>query len=133
MKKFFVLTLITFAFALAKLALPPKAVAVDKDVGLCYVTPMNQATVDMAFIADNNMITMPDYRSSLVLGVEKPDYIVITNSPIDDQYMYDKRDYCTTANQKATSQKSNYKSTDLGGLLTEYVSPRDGEQSRHIT
>lgn len=39
MKKFFVLTLITFAFLLAQLALPPNAVTVDNDVGITYVMP----------------------------------------------------------------------------------------------
>ena len=131
MKKFFVLTLITFAFLLAQLALPLKTVTVDDDVGICYVAPMDQVTVDMVYVADYTISTYLDYQSSIVSGVEKSDYLIILNSTVDAQYMYDALDYGTPANQKATSQKDNHKSTDLGGLLTNYVSPRDGVTANH--
>jgi hypothetical protein len=130
MKKFFAFGLLLLLFAVAMSVAPTKAVPLDKDVGICYIAPMDQATDVVMYVADNSIISLPDPRSALLSGVEKSDYTITLNSQIDVQYVsLDLRQ--TTPAKMTNLQGSNSINRDLGGLLTEYVSPRDGAKSRH--
>lgn len=133
MKKIFALTLITFAFALAQLVLPPKSVAVDNDVGICYVAPMDQRVTDMSYIANNSIPVYPDSRSSVFLGVEKSSYIIVSFSPTDAQCMSLIRlEQSTIANSTYGQTRHNDKNRDLGGLATGEVYPRGRAMPKHI-
>jgi len=129
MKKMLILALIALFYIGASVLIQPQNVVVDDDVGICYVLPTDQTSDMVMYVAENNTPSMPDYRS-LYSGVEKPDYTITLNSRFDVQYMYNKRDYSTPA-KMTNPQGSNSMNTDLRGLLTEYVSPRDGAKSRH--
>ena len=130
MKKFFVLTLITFAFVLTQLALPLKAVTVDNDVGICYVAPMDQVTVDMVYVADYTISTYPDYRSS-VLAVEKADYMITLNSTIGYRDLYVNDIYNgTPANQMTTKLSKANRAWGLRLDIGEQFS-RVGVTARH--
>jgi len=85
MKKLFALGLMLLIFALAQSWVPTKSVPIDDDVGICFVDNMDQATVDMVFVADNQVICHPDY-GNLFSDVEKSDYSISLFSPIDVQY-----------------------------------------------
>jgi len=88
MKKILAFGLIALLFALVSSVAPTQSVPVDKDVGICYVAPMDQTADVMVYVADNSIISLPDSRDLVLLGVEKPDYIVTTNSQIEIQCLY---------------------------------------------
>jgi len=87
MKKLFAFGLMLLVFALAQSWVPTKSVPIDDDVGVCFIDNMDQATVDMVFIADNQFICHPDYES-LLSDVEKSDYSIYSFSQTEIQYSY---------------------------------------------
>ena len=133
MKKFIAFGLMLLIFALAQSWVPTKSVLIDDDVGIYYVAPMDQATVDMVCVADYTISAYPDYRSS-VLAVEKADYIVTLNSQIDVLCVYDTH-YSTPANQITTKNNQNSNNMinrgfrlDIGETLSQA-----GATARHTT
>ena len=89
MKKFFVLTLMTFAFLLAQLALPPEVVAVDNDIGYSLTIDQN-ATVIPVFTIQSPVISgevnyLLDREVSVPL--KYPSQETITNNNIEQFLM----------------------------------------------
>ena len=85
---------------------PPQTVPADKDVGICYVAPMDQTADVVMYVADYSIISLPDSRSTVLSGVEKPDYTITLNSKIDVQY--ESLDLRQSTPAKMTGQKCSY-------------------------
>lgn len=79
MKKMLILALIALFYIGASVLTQPQNVVVDDDVGICYALPTDQASDMVMYVADNSILSMPDYRS-LYSGVEKPEIIVYNDS-----------------------------------------------------
>lgn len=129
MKKFFAFGLIALLFAVVQFVVPPQTVPADKDVGICYIAPMDQTADVVMYVADNSIISLPDSRSTILSGVEKPDYTITLNSKIDVQY--ESLDLRQSTPAKMTTEKCSYNRSwglrlDIGEQLS-----RDGAKSRH--
>jgi hypothetical protein len=132
MTKLFALALTFLLFAAVGAMVSMEKAPVDKDVGICYLAPIDQASDVVMYIADNNTPSMPDSRS-ISPGVEKPDYYVSLSSTKLLARCTDLSFRQSTTAKLMTTQKSNHNQTrDLGGLTGGEAYPRDGEQSRHI-
>jgi hypothetical protein len=107
MKKLFALVLTFLLFAAVGAMVSMERAPVDNDVGICYLAPIDQASDVVMYIADNNTISMPEYRSPIVSGVEKPD-IVIYN----DEENFQCSDY-------SAIQNFDYKPDLLSGFRNE--------------
>ena len=135
MKKLFAIGLMFLLFALTQSWIPTNTGPIDDDVGICYVAPMDQATVDMVYVADYTISAYPDYRSS-VLAVEKADYMITFNSTVGYQDLYVNNIYNDTpANQMTTKNSQNSNNMinrgfrlDIGETLS-----RAGATARHTT
>lgn len=125
MKKMLIIALVGLFYIVCSALVLTKPVPIDQDVGICYVLPSEPVTVNV-IIAENNTIAMPDSRNLVLSDVEKSGYNI---TRIEMQGLYDSCSGQIT-DQTITKERTT-KTTDLGGLLTEYVSPRDGAKSRH--
>jgi hypothetical protein len=133
MKKFLAFGLIALLFAVVMSVAPTQSVPVDKDVGICYVAPMDQTADVVMYVADNNTPSLPDSRSSVLSGVEKSDYTITLNSIIDVLCLNDDSHYDTPANQMTNPQGINNKVREFGGLGTGEDYSQVGVATRHKT